>query len=612
MKKVFAAFVLISAISAGFGQRAGDYRTAGHDNARTSLHVHAGELRPPLELLTTVPLGGETDAESFIVFEGDILAGASGTPVRYTLVNAATGTAKWQRTMAPSALPLRYVPAYANDIVIMGGPATTTVQAVRASTGDVLWSDSSVGSALGRHPVITDNLAVYHGNNAVAARNATTGAEFWRVTTTTAEAGLAVFGKRVYFAGGGGSLQARDIFDGSLVWEAGGVAGNGSTIVASEGRVFVSNPIADVLTALDSRTGTPVWSVAASNFGTPGLALAYNHLIAFLTEDDAAVVRAFDPETGVVLWTIADAPPNVTVGPPPSAGAPNHVVVANNVVYFFNDSSHRIRAIDAFTGVLLWSIRQPGVRGLGVAEGFLLALLENGLQVYAPVRRVFFAQVADGEGATTLLALNNLEDQETSVRVDFFDDSGNPLLMGIVGEAMETSTVELSIAAQETARLETDGTRPTLTGGWAVATSSGRIAGASIFQTGDGVEILFEAGVGDAAATGVATVFVAREENATDGEFNTGVAIANPSDEEATVTIEFRRELPSQLVTSTTIALPPNGHIAQFLHELFAASAVLGSQGTLVITSDLPVAITALRTQNGFQMSSYPVGQAVR
>ncbi|HUG44875.1 MAG TPA: hypothetical protein VMN76_11630, partial [Acidobacteriota bacterium] len=287
-------------------------------------------------------------------------------------------------------------------------------------------------------------------------------------------------------------------------------------------------------------------------------------------------------------------------------------VVANNVIYFYNSASHRIRAIDAFTGVLLWSIRQPGVRALGVAEGFLLALLEDGLQVYAPVDRIFFAQIADGEGATTLLALNNLENEEATVRVDFFDDDGNALPMGIVGEAMETTTVELSIAAQETARLETDGSRPTVTGGWAVVTSSGRIAGASIFQTGDGEEIFFEAGVGDAAATGAATVFVTREANATGGEFNTGVAIANPSDENAVVTIEFRRTLPSQLVSSTTMTLPPNGHVALFLHELFAVSAVLGSQGTLVITSDLPVAVAALRTQNGFQMSSYPVGLAVR
>lgn len=611
MKKACAAFVLISAFATGFGQKAGDYRTAGHDNARTSLNVHAGDLRPPLELLTTVPLAGETDAETFIVFEGDVLAGASGTPVRYTLVNAATGAAKWQRTMAPSELPLRYVPAYANDVVIMGGPATSTVQAVRASTGDVLWSDSSVGSALGRHPVITDNLAVYHGSNAVVARNATTGAEFWRIATTTAQAGLAVFGKRVYFAGEGGSLQARDLFNGSLVWEAAGVAGNDSTIVASEGHVFVSNPSDGVITALSSGTGAPVWSAEASNFGSPGLALAYNQLIAFFLESDAAVIRAFDPETGTVLWTVADAPPNIPL-PPPPAEPPNHAVVANNIVYFFNPTSHRIRAIDAFTGVLLWSARQPGVRALGVAEGFLLALVEDGLQVYAPVDRIFFAQISDGEGATTLLALNNLENEEATVRVDFFDDDGNALPMGIVGEAMETTSVELSIAAQETARLETDGSRPTVTGGWAVVTSSGRIAGASIFQTGDGEEILFEAGVGDAAATGAATVFVTREANATEGEFNTGVAIANPSDQSAVVTIEFRRTLPSQLVSSTTITLPPNGHVALFLHELFAVSAVLGSQGTLVITSDLPVAVAALRTQNGFQMSSYPVGLAVR
>lgn len=37
-------------------------------------------------------------------------------------------------------------------------------------------------------------------------------------------------------------------------------------------------------------------------------------------------------------------------------------------------------------------------------------------------------------------------------------------------------------------------------------------------------------------------------------------------------------------------------------------NAPLGSEGTLIVESAIPVVVTALRTQNGYPMSSYPVG----
>jgi hypothetical protein len=45
---------------------------------------------------------------------------------------------------------------------------------------------------------------------------------------------------------------------------------------------------------------------------------------------------------------------------------------------------------------------------------------------------------------------------------------------------------------------------------------------------------------------------------------------------------------------------------------MFGAEAELGSEGTLIVSADVPVVVTALRTQSGYQMSSYPVGVPIR
>ena len=58
------------------------------------------------------------------------------------------------------------------------------------------------------------------------------------------------------------------------------------------------------------------------------------------------------------------------------------------------------------------------------------------------------------------------------------------------------------------------------------------------------------------------------------------------------------------------IFLAAGAQIAQFLQELFPVEVGDDFQGTVVISSDIPVVVTALRTQSGLQMSSIPVGQA--
>jgi len=211
MKKIVIILGLLSLMTAfSLAQNIGDQATAGFTNQRAYLNSDAGDLKPPLAKLDTIDLSSVvTDgAESLAVFENMILVGESGEPTTYSLL---TDAVLWTATVTGIDAPLDYVPAYANDIVLLGGPATTTVKAVRVSSGLTVWEDTSVGSTTGRYPIMTGNMAIYHGENAVVASNATTSQVFWRHDTTTAEAPLAMFGRQLYLLQKTGTLQAIDL-----------------------------------------------------------------------------------------------------------------------------------------------------------------------------------------------------------------------------------------------------------------------------------------------------------------------------------------------------------------------------------------------------------------
>ena len=95
-------------------------------------------------------------------------------------------------------------------------------------------------------------------------------------------------------------------------------------------------------------------------------------------------------------------------------------------------------------------------------------------------------------------------------------------------------------------------------------------------------------------------------------ELSTGFAVANLLDGTANLTLTYLRVAPTTVVTTIDLTLDALHHEDGFIQDLFPDDAIVGSEGTLIITSDIPIVVTALRTQNGYQMSSYPVGQPVK
>lgn len=608
MKKFWIIPILLSLITvSSVAQNIGDQPTAGFSNQRTYLNSDAGKLKPPFVKLDPIDFSPAVTegAESLAVFENLVLIGEGGDPTSYSLIGDGI---LWTATVSGIDAPLDYVPAFSNDIVLLGGPATSTVKAVRVSTGLTAWEDTSVGSTTGRYPILTDNMAIYHGENAVVAANATTSQVFWRHDTTTAEAPLALHGRNVYLLQQGGILQAldvRSVGSASVLWVTGlPVGSDGSSILATEKYVFVSDPVAGTVTAISSADGTVIWTRNFSTFGKPSIALAYDQLFVFYGDEDEVRVGAYNPDTAGLIWEIVDSAGE--------AGTAEYGFVANNVVYFYNTVTNRVRALDAFSGTLLWSIHEEGVRGVSVASNFLLVLTATKLDIYDFANTVYLAQIADGQGAATLITVNNLSATATDVTVSFFGEDGEPVELEVLGENGAQANVQRTIPGNGSVGIQTIGASETVVAGWATASADQPISGAAVFQYGVEGDILFEAGVLDSPLTGRANVLVSRFETAAMHEFSTGIAIANPLEETANLTITFQRISPSTLVVEEDIELQSLHHVDLFVQELFPDEAIVGSEGTLIITSDIPVAVTALRTQGGLQMSSYPVGQPVR
>lgn len=585
-------------------QRVGDQVTAGFGPGRTYLNSDMGNFGPPLIFKRTINLGGNPDA--ITIFEGKGLVAIGGDPAGYALIDLETGAPLWTVPAEGPVANLDYAGPFNNDIVLLGNPSTSAVSAVQVSTGVELWNEMNLGTPLGRYPLLSSQRAIFHGSARLVSAEPSSGLVFWEFADTaggtpieTAVAPLASSSEQLYVIDREGTLYALALCSGEIVWSLGGAGGDGSDLLATAGMVFVTDPGTQLLRAVQAATGLVAWTRQMGEFASPGIALAYDQLLVFYQEDSSARISALNPETGDDIWQVSDG-----------MGSPAHGLVANNYLFFYNTGSERIRILDVFNGTILDSISHEGVRGLSAANGLLYVLLERQIDIYERSDEIYLAQVADGGGASTLITLVNRQSVEAQGSVEFFDDAGQPLPLMVEGLPNAVSTVDFVIQANDSIKVQTLGLTDMATSGWAKVNSDRQIAGSSVYQFSEDDVILFEAGIGASQPTTRAQVFASRILKTPGNPFSTGIAIANPSDEDAEITIEFRRTVPTAATAAMTMSLGPQEHAARFLEELFQTGiADFGSEGTLVISSDMPIVIVALRTQRGFQMSSYPVAQ---
>lgn len=222
---------------------------------------------------------------------------------------------------------------------------------------------------------------------------------------------------------------------------------------------------------------------------------------------------------------------------------------------------------------------------------------------------VYLAQIGDGPipgtgNLTTSIVVSNLSASTATATLRFFDEQGNPLSL-TTGEGTE-DTIEMAIQPFSSKSLETDGSTNPATAGYAVIESNVPVEGTAIFRVGSGGTVVTEAGVG--SAQGLHRV-VGAVQKFQSGNFDSGIAVVNTSDSDSNGRIELYDE-DGNLVGSDNdlLNLAPGEHVARFLPQIFGSLEGQNFTGTLLITSDQPVATVILRTGSGLVLSSLPVG----
>ena len=624
MKRLCFLGLILSLLGAdSLGQQVGDFTTGGYTSARTNLNSDFGSAGPPFTLVSVIELIGTTNASSLLAFRSEgsavLLVGESTeASTDYRLYDRETGTLFWTSSFVrTSGLPLNYTPTVANDVVILGGPSTTGIKAIQVSTGTELWSDDSVGRPSG-DPFMTNGLAIYGGTLGFRAVDPMLGpaSTFWTIATTTEnQAPISSFGEHSYLqtmlpepaGGGSGSLFfAVANSTGTPLWSVADVLGvDNPNVIATESRVFV-NDDDGVVTALDSATGSIVWSRQAGLLShTSATALAYGCLYLFADSEISPAGLEFGPDssitalnanTGEPLWRVSE----------PGEGI-DHASIANNVIYYYHAATSRVRARDAFTGALLWSLRRDGVRDLAAVHGSIVLLFADSIEIYRQLQVLYFAHLADGGGQSTLLAISNRTNEEVAATLSFFDEFGDPLSLDVEGFGV-TSDVAFSVAEGSSTGIQTLGGE-TARRGWARIVSDGPLSGSSIFQARDETGLItHEAGVSAAPLQAEGNVYTEVRIDVDDPTraISSGLAIANPSDEESLIMLILVDSDGSEIETASRL-LQPGEQLAQFLGELFPGQQFDDVTGSVQISSDIPFVITSLRTQGGLQLSSYVV-----
>jgi hypothetical protein len=214
-----------------------------------------------------------------------------------------------------------------------------------------------------------------------------------------------------------------------------------------------------------------------------------------------------------------------------------------------------------------------------------------------------FPQIADGGGGAaggwrTSIILANRSATAANATISFFNDDGTPLSLAVGG--IQQSQTSIVVPALGVAEVQTQGGGP-LTAGWAQVQSDQNLTGSAIFGLLDGSgNSVTEVGAPASFALNSMSVFA--QNGATT---STGIALANPNNAGATVTLTLKDSNSTQLA-QTSVNIAGMGHISRYANELFPSIPPGEFQGKIEVLSTLPVVGLTLR-QRGSVFTSLPI-----
>jgi len=222
----------------------------------------------------------------------------------------------------------------------------------------------------------------------------------------------------------------------------------------------------------------------------------------------------------------------------------------------------------------------------------------------------YFAQVAVGplgtrEFRSCLLLVNGTSEAANGVEVKFLGQGGNPLDVTINGAPWDGQPFNIPPLSSE--RLVFSG--GDLKFGWAQVQTDIKLMGLLLYQVvGDNEDLQTQVGL---YSTEAAREFATFYNPAT----QVAIAAANPSGQAAQIRVRVINNKTGVEVVSkplfpeeAAVSLPAFNHRAKFLTPEFLGQLPPDfSVGTLLVESDVPIAVTILETKGGVAFSTLPV-----
>jgi len=280
-----------------------------------------------------------------------------------------------------------------------------------------------------------------------------------------------------------------------------------------------------------------------------------------------------------------------------------YTLLANRQISGFLDESP-FNGPGAFSGTFTFASSAPisavGTRSLTRRNGeFLLQSLPIA-QGNSEGSTAFLPAFVDGGGWSTEVILTNNSSALQVGKVQFWGH-GAP---GVPATSVEmtvngttASTFNYSLPPRSVVRLVTAGANPEMNTGSVRVTTTGALTSGGVPDAVALISFRNSAGTVSQASTAAqptGTAFRMYVETAGNPDWvSSSVAIVNSSDNPNTLNLTLTK-LDGTPVTSTSITLPPNGQISQFIVDMFPGLES-GFKGLLRVSSSAPIGFTGFR-----------------
>jgi hypothetical protein len=376
-------------------------------------------------------------------------------------------------------------------------------------------------------------------------------------------------------------------------------ADTGSVVIAGYSKV---DPTAGVTPSGVAIFGLRQNGVLISEAGVPGMtAMLSGRMYAEVNGVQNTGVAFANPSSSSVVISF------FTTDQTGTANQNSFTLGANTqIATFLNQAPFNVKS--GFTGTLTFTASAPvGVIGLRTfvnERGDFLMTTENvtSLPDGSSASLVLMAHFADGGGWQTQVILVNTTDSAISGVVQFYNDgSGNvaatPITMTVNGQT--SASFNYTISARSSFKLQTSGTVAAAlqTGSIRITPITG-VAPPSAFAvfsfSSNGVTVTQATIQTVQSGTAFRGYVEVNSAGGAPGSIDNGIAIANTSSVPATVNFDLTDLKGVSTGLTASVVLPPLGHVARLLHDLFPT---LGSsfQGVVRISSSTLISAVDLR-----------------